>query len=116
MATKVDKIAFGGKKKEIAEALANPDLKETVTDLCVRVGVARSTFYKWLDDEDYREYIQKLINKYADSELAGIWKALISKCKTGDVQAIKLYFELKDRYRNVDNKELPRLYEALKET
>lgn len=99
MATKSNKITISGKKRELAEMLANPDFNGTVTQLCEHIGVARSTFYKWLNDSEFLDYIQSLIDKYTDSELAAVWKALISECKNGNVQAIKLYFELKGKYK-----------------
>ena len=101
MATKSNKIEYTGKRAKLAERLVNPDVSDNVTKVCEDVGVARSTFYKWLKDEDYVSYIQELIDRYTDSELAAVWKALIVKCKTGDVQAIKLYFELKGKYTTV---------------
>lgn len=98
MATKSNKSRYTGKKARLAEMLTNPEFTGTVTELCTSVGVARSTFYKWMDDKDYLKYIETLIDKYTDSELSTVWKALIHRCETGDVQAIKLYFELKGKY------------------
>lgn len=99
MATKSDKLPLSGKKKELAELLANPDFNGTITELCTKVDVARSTFYKWLEDAEFTKYVNSLIDKYTDSELSSMWRALINRAKTGDVQAIKLYFELKGKYK-----------------
>lgn len=99
MAAKADNIEFNGKKKEMAEKLANPDFTGTIGELCKSVGIARSTFYKWTDDPEYRQYIDKLIEKYTDSELSAAWKALINRALSGDVPALKLYFELKGKYK-----------------
>ena len=99
MATKSDKLNISGKKKELAELLANPETNCTITEMCGKVDVARSTFYKWLDEEEFVKYVNSLIDKFTDSELASMWRALISRAKTGDVQAIKLYFELKGKYK-----------------
>lgn len=99
MGTKSDKLLANGKKKELAELLANPDFNGTITEMCAKVDVARSTFYKWLDEEEFTKYVNGLIDKYTDSELAAIWRALISRAKAGDTQAIKLYFELKGKYK-----------------
>ena len=82
-----------------AEMLANPDYKGSKTKMIKEVGVSRSTFYKWLKIPAFTDYVNNLIDKYTDAELGAVWKALISKCKTGDVQAIKLYFELKGKYK-----------------
>ena len=101
MATKSNRNGYTGKRAKLAETLTNPEFNGTVTDICKEVGVARSTFYRWMDDKDYLDYIQGLIDKYTDSELSSVWKALISECKNGNVQAIKLYFELKGKYTAV---------------
>ena len=86
-------------KKEMAETLASPDFNGNITNLCAKIGVARSTFYKWLDDKVFVAYINELIDKFTDSELSSVWKSLIYRAKDGDVQAIKLYFELKGKYK-----------------
>ena len=98
MAAKSNKCGYTGKRARLAEMLVNPDNFATVTDICETVGVARSTFYKWLREPEYLEYIQGLIDRFTDSELAAVWKSLIIECKKGNVQAIKLYFELKGKY------------------
>lgn len=82
-----------------AELLAEPKAKTTITSIAANVGVARSTIYRWLDDDNFRSYLDDLIDKYTDSELGRIWKALIKQCVLGDTQAIKLYFELKGKYK-----------------
>lgn len=71
----------------------------SVTALCEQVGVARSTFYDWMGQESFRTYLTELIDRYADSELASVWKALIRRCVGGDVQAMRLYFDVRGRGR-----------------
>ena len=100
MATKSDKLNKNKKKKDMAKMLANPDFNGTITELCKIIDVARSTFYKWFEDEEFVSYVNSLIDKFTDSELSSIWKALINRAKSGDVQAIKLYFELKGKYKS----------------
>lgn len=84
----------------MAEMLVNPDNELSVTALCEELKVSRQTFYNWMKDYDFRGYMDFLIDSYTDSELANVWKALIKRAtKNGDVQAQKLYFELKDKYK-----------------
>ena len=92
------KKLYTGKRKKVAEMLANPDFTGTMTELIENVGVPRTTFYRWLEDEQYIEYINSLVERYTDSELAAVWKALVRECRKGNVQAIKLFFELKGKY------------------
>lgn len=79
--------------------MANPDFTGTITELLKQLGIGRTTFYRWMDDPEYIQYINALIDKYTDSELSTVWKALIEQCKNGNTQAIKLYFELKGKYK-----------------
>lgn len=98
-------------KKQI-NALANfvdPSIG-TITEVAEKSGVSRKTIYCWLDDDEFTKALDEKINKYTDSEVANIWKALISKAMNGDTQAIKLYFEMKNKYKQqiqLDVKELP---------
>ena len=97
MTTKTNKYGLKPKQIKLAEKLADPSFTGTVTQLCSEVGVARTTFYAWMGQDVFRDYLTELINRYADSELASVWKALIRRCVAGDVQAIKLYFDVRSR-------------------
>ena len=88
-----------GKKLQAAQLLASPDFTGTITELLKQLNIGRTTFYRWMDDPEYIQYINSLIDKYTDSELSTVWKALIEQCKSGNTQAIKLYFELKGKYK-----------------
>ncbi len=97
--TKSDEIRLKGKKLKLAEILANPEFTGSNKELYETVGISHDTFYKWIKEEAVIAYTEGLISKYTDGELAAVWKALLRKCKSGDIQAIKLYFELKGRYK-----------------
>lgn len=102
MATKSDKFSLTVKQKKLAELLANPDFTGSITELCRECGVARSTYYKWLDKPEFTQYVDSLISKFTSSELSTVWKALIRRCSIGDVQAIKLYFEMRRELSSKD--------------
>lgn len=87
------------KQKNVAEMLANPRCGMNDSEIIQACNVPRSTFYRWLrEDEAFTAYVNSLVERYTDAELSAVWKALIIRCKMGDVQAIKLFFELKGRY------------------
>ncbi len=90
------KQTLSAKQRKMAEALMNPDFDGTITELCEQMGVPRRTYYNWLDNPVFQEYMSGLIDKYADSELITVWKALIEQCAQGNVKAMKLYFERRD--------------------
>ena len=87
------------KQLKAAELLADPDFKGTITDLCAEIGVARSTYYKWLDNEEFRHYTGSLIDKYAESDYSRAWKSLMRRVDAGDISALRLYFELQNKVK-----------------
>ncbi len=94
------KQKFSAKQRAVAEMLADPTNMMTDTQIMEECNVPRSTFYRWLrEDEEYIAYLNELIDKYTDAELSRVWKALLRRCISGDTQAIKLYFELKGKYK-----------------
>ena len=88
------------KQMQVAEMLANPNEAKTKCEIVNECGIARSTLYKWLIDDDFVDYVNKLVDRYTSGELSEVWRALCNRAKTGDVQAIKLFFELKGKYKN----------------
>lgn len=88
------------KQKKLAEMLCNPDIDMTITEICKTVGVSRQTFYNWQKEMSFNLYVEFLIDSFTDSELASAWKALVKKMKTGNVEALKLFFEMKGKYKS----------------
>ncbi|MGN0451075.1 MAG: phBC6A51 family helix-turn-helix protein [Acutalibacteraceae bacterium] len=102
MSTKQDKkTALSPKQKQMAEMLANPENEHnTISAICEELGISRNTYYSiWLKDEKFMAYVNELVERYTDSELASVWRVLIDKCLEGNVNAIKLFFELKGKYK-----------------
>lgn len=100
--TKEDKtVKLSPKQIQMAEMLANPENEyATVSEMCRKINISRNTYYtKWLRDEAFISYVDELIARYTDAELASVWRALIKQCTAGNVNAIKLFFELKGKYR-----------------
>lgn len=84
----------------MAEMLANPTDYKSDKEIYSSLGISHDTFYRWLrEDTEITHYAAYLIERYTDKELGAVWAALIRECKKGDVRAIKLYFELKGRYK-----------------
>lgn len=98
MGTKHNKYVLNKAQLEMAAELANPDNQLSVSDLCVKQGVSRTTFYKWLKIPTFVDYLNGLIDSFTESELSSVWKALIRRAKKEDVSAIKLFFEMKGKY------------------
>lgn len=91
---------------QAAELLADPSYKGTRSAIIKQVGVSRTTFYDWFKNQNFVNYVNGLIDTYTDAELSSVWRALIKNCKNGDTRAIKLYFELKGKYKQEVKQEI----------
>ncbi len=99
---------------KLADMMINPDDRRTKREKFEDAGVPVTTAYRWFKDKNYVEYIKSRLEEVKNSELPDIWKSLILQCKRGNINAIKLYFELNGDYAqkvdhsigNKDNKPL----------
>lgn len=84
------------KMKKCADKLISSEFDGNISRLCDELGIARSTFYRWYDKKEFKQYINFLIDRYTETELFEIWKAIIETAKKGSPQALKLFFDLKN--------------------
>lgn len=92
------------KQIKIVGLLLNPEDRRTKETKCQEADIAFSTLWRWMKDERFLKYMNSQIDKYTDSELPEVWRALIAQCKRGNIQAIKLYFEMKELHPEVKSK------------
>ncbi len=79
----------------MAEMLVDPADKRTKGEKIIAAGLSERTFYRWMRDERYINYINSLVDKFTNAELPGVWKALLRQCNLGNIAAIKLLFDMK---------------------
>ena len=89
-------INISSKMKRCAEKLISSEFDGNISKLCDELNIARSTFYRWYDKKEFKQYINLLIDRYTETELFEIWKAIIETAKKGSPQALKLFFDLKN--------------------
>lgn len=93
---KENEFAISPKMKKCAERLISSEFDGNISKLCDELSIARSTFYRWYEKKEFRQYINFLIDRYTETELFEIWKAIIETAKKGSPQALKLFFDLKN--------------------
>ena len=106
MASEYDKSGTNSvdvKKEKAAEMLANPEIT-TNKEIYESLDIPKSTFYRWKDKQEFIDMVNNKVDKYTDQALPDVWESLIEQATSGSVQAQKLYFEMKDKYR--DRKEI----------
>ena len=97
-------------KEKAAAMLADPTIR-TKKEVYTTLNIPESTFYDWMNDQDFIDTINSKIDKYTDRELSNVWKSLIHNAvNERDTKAIKLFFEMKGKYKqeiDIGVKELP---------
>ncbi|MBR6502280.1 MAG: hypothetical protein IKT42_02450 [Clostridia bacterium] len=91
-----DEFALSPKMRKCAERLISQEFDGNISKLCEELSISRSTFYRWYDKKEFKLYINFLIDRYTESELFEIWKAIVETAKKGSPQALKLFFDLKN--------------------
>ena len=70
-----------------------------------------------LANPDFVALVNQLVAQYADAELSMVWKSLCKQIQAGNLQAIRLYFELRERGKQTASNQLQdqtsKLYETL---
>lgn len=87
-----------GKQKKLAQLLADPTDDRTNYIKAEEAGVSLRTFYRYIKDKNFIEYVNGFVPQETDKEIAPIWRSLCSEAKKGNIQAIKLFFETKGIY------------------
>lgn len=83
----------------LCEMLCDPEYAlSTRTKIAKELGVSRQTLYDYLSKKRVVDYMSQLIEYYTDLEVPNVWKALVRKAKKEDLQAIRLFFEMKGKY------------------
>lgn len=91
---------LSAKQRALAEAIANPEVANTIVAACEYAGVNRTSYYEWMRDcPEFVAHAEYLIDKYTDGQLGPIYKALCNKARAGNVPAIRLFFEVKGRLK-----------------
>lgn len=115
--TKTERNIIDARMAIAAELLANPDFSGTKEEIAREAGVSRATLYRWLRNPDFVALVNQLVAQYADAELAMVWKSLCKQIQAGNLQAIRLYFELRERSKQTAANQLQdqtsKLYETL---
>lgn len=89
------------KQIKMAQLLLNPEDRRTKQEKCKEVGITHKTLWTWMKDKRYVDYVNGQLEQYTNAEMSDVWRALLMQCKRGNIQAIKLFFEMKEMHPSV---------------
>jgi hypothetical protein len=75
-------------------SLLDWEIKPTISARCEHAGVSRPTFYEYSARPEFVKWLDDHCEKIIRSEHREVRTALLRKCLTGDLEAIKLWHEL----------------------
>lgn len=82
-------------QRKAAEALVDPDDMRSVKELCDDLEISRTTFYNWQKQVEFTGYVKVLIESLTTSIVPKAWKQIAKKIDEGNMEAIRMVFELK---------------------
>jgi hypothetical protein len=80
----------------LPNSLLKPEDRRTKKDKIASIGMPERTFYKWMKDFRFINYLNSRVDEYTNGELSEVWKALLMQCRRGNIEAIKLFFKMKE--------------------
>ena len=119
--------ALSAKQKKLLRLLENPgscggggdgkDREDSPEALCRAAGVDPADFYSWLRLPPFRMAMEHRLEGYIHGELGRVWRILMDLVEQGNIQAIKLYFDLRSRVERQaeDPQKLEELVKAVME-
>jgi hypothetical protein len=84
------------KMLDYLEALAEPGLKQSISAICGKAGIERSSYYRWLDTEGFEEWLNSEYSKRRRGRKHGAINAMEAKALGGDVNAYKAWMQTDD--------------------
>lgn len=79
------------KLSKLEKLLKDADIKQEFNIVDDLKSLALS--YGIVKSKDFRKKLNALVEKYETHELTSVREALLTKCRSGDIQAIRLYSE-----------------------
>ncbi len=77
------------------EAISTRGPDETLEEVATRAGVTRKSLWEWWQLEAFRTAVRERVEKLTEAERTPILNALFREAKSGDVPAMRLFFQLR---------------------
>jgi transcriptional regulator with XRE-family HTH domain len=83
---------------EVVKLMVDLDQHLTITEICSRVGISRTTLYNWMRDEDFVKYFNGLLEDETEAGIVDAWKCLKRQMRCGSVPAATKFLEIKGKF------------------
>jgi hypothetical protein len=83
----------------IIELLNDPFDNRTIEQKCKAADVPKRTLYHWMKNSDFNQLREQMLAVVMDIEEGTVQKSMLTQVKRGNVQAMRLYYELKGKIK-----------------
>ena len=80
------------KQADVAYAMVRGG--KQISEILSEHGVSEEEFTEWVREGSFSEYAAALASGFAKADAPYIWNALICSAKEGNIQAMRLYFDI----------------------
>lgn len=85
---------YGITEKQACVAYEMVRCGRPVSEILAEHSVTEEEFTSWVRDGRFSEYASALASGFAQADAPYVWNSLIASAKEGNMQAIKLYFDI----------------------
>lgn len=76
-------------------------------DVLAEHGIGDEEFIEWITDGSFPDYTSFLASKTAHADEPFVWAKLFELIRDGNIQAIKLFFSLRDKKSSLESSAVP---------
>lgn len=87
-------MALSARQRKLLDTAMEPGISRSITAVCEASDVTRQTFYRWLDNDEFRQAWESVWYGSIRRHLPGVVAAMIDKAQGGDVQAARLVADM----------------------
>ena len=85
------------RRRDVAYAMVRSGKR--LDEILADFSVTDEEFSEWIRDGRFGEYAAALARGFAEANAPYVWESLLSETREGSIPAIKLYFEIWNKYR-----------------
>ena len=93
-----DQVAISPEQVFAVGIITNPTNRKPLSSKLKTCGISYATYRAWLKQPHFAQYITKISEDMLGEHVADVHTRVLEKATGGDIQAIKLYYELTGRH------------------
>ena len=85
------------KKNQAKNMIADPFETHSINEIASILKISETKLKSWITDDEFMGDTLEIHNQYSKNQLIEVMKVLNKLCAKGDIRAIKLFFDLREK-------------------